>query len=100
MKRDDKSQSLATEAYPIVRQRILRGELATGEIISRRHQQFSKILIAGDPIAASEAMRDHIVSSRERTLARLEPYFEMGRQKGATYPRTRKDGDGGLEAVA
>ncbi len=32
----DKSQSLASEAYLTVRQRILRGELAIGQAISRR----------------------------------------------------------------
>jgi DNA-binding GntR family transcriptional regulator len=66
----------------------------------RRHQQLAKVLTAGDPVAAAEAMRDHIVSSMERTLARLEPYFEMGRQKGTKYQRTQKPGDTGMEAVA
>jgi len=66
----------------------------------RRHRQLAKVLNAGDPVAASEAMRDHIVSSMERTLARLEPWFEMGRQQGARYTRTRKDGESGIEAVA
>jgi len=36
MKFDDKSQSLAGEAYLVVRQRILRGDLAVGQAISRR----------------------------------------------------------------
>ena len=66
----------------------------------RRHQQLAKILTAGDPVAAAEAMRDHIVSSMERTLARLEPYFEMGKHKGATYTRPRRGGESGIGAVA
>ena len=36
MKLDDKAKSLAGEAYLVVRMRILRGELAVGQAISRR----------------------------------------------------------------
>src|SRR3984957_5797646 len=36
MKLDDKAKSLAGEAYQVVRMRILRGELAVGQAISRR----------------------------------------------------------------
>jgi len=66
----------------------------------RHHQQLMKALSAGDPALAAEAMRDHIVTSMERALARLEPYFEIGRQNGSKYTRTRKDRVQAVEAVA
>ncbi len=66
----------------------------------RRHQQLALVLAGGDPMKAAEAMRDHIVSSMERTLARLEPWFELGRQKGSKYTRVRKESDADVQAVA
>jgi DNA-binding GntR family transcriptional regulator len=42
----------------------------------RRHEKLVAILAGGDAKAAEEAMREHIVGSRERSLKRLTPYFE------------------------
>jgi DNA-binding GntR family transcriptional regulator len=41
-----------------------------------RHEQLAAALAGGDPKAAEDAMREHIVGSRERSLKRLAPYFE------------------------
>src|SRR5579863_5928951 len=43
----------------------------------QRHQDLVKVLASGDPAAAAEAMRDHIRSSMENTIQRLEPYFRL-----------------------
>jgi DNA-binding GntR family transcriptional regulator len=44
---------------------------------SRRHQQLMEALSSGDPYRAAEAMREHIRSSRQESLERLEPYFRL-----------------------
>jgi GntR family transcriptional regulator, rspAB operon transcriptional repressor len=54
----------------------------------KHHQELMKMLSKGDPEAAEKAMREHIVSSRERTLARLEAYFETGKNKKLRYVRS------------
>lgn len=53
----------------------------------KHHRELIKTLSKGDAGAAENAMREHIVSSRERTLARLEAYFATGR-KSRRYPRS------------
>ncbi len=60
-------------------------ERASRESIIR---ELMKMLSEGDPEAAEKAMREHIVSSRERTLARLEAYFETGKNKKLRYVRS------------
>jgi DNA-binding GntR family transcriptional regulator len=52
------------------------------------HENLMKVLVAGDPVAASEAMRQHIRSSMENALRRLEPYFQLQKAHPQTYSRT------------
>jgi DNA-binding GntR family transcriptional regulator len=54
------------------------------------HQNLMKVLAAGDPMAAGEAMRVHIQNRREKTLASLQPYFEMRGKFADTFARTPK----------
>jgi DNA-binding GntR family transcriptional regulator len=54
------------------------------------HQNLIKVLVAGDPGAASEAMRQHIRSSMEHALQRLEPWFQLQKVHPQTYSRTPK----------
>ena len=48
------------------------------------------MLASGDPAAAAEAMRDHIHSSMENTIQRLEPYFRLRKKYAGTFSRTGK----------
>jgi DNA-binding GntR family transcriptional regulator len=54
------------------------------------HQNLLKILVAGDPTAAGEAMRKHIQSRREKTLVSLQPYFDTRGKYVDTFSRTPK----------
>ena len=59
----------------------------------RGHQDLMEALSRGKRSVAAEAMSDHITSSMERTLARLEPYFRLGEEHGARYSRTTRLAD-------
>jgi DNA-binding GntR family transcriptional regulator len=52
------------------------------------HENLMKVLAGDDPVAASEAMRQHIRSSKENALRRLEPYFQLQKVYPQTYSRT------------
>ncbi len=54
---------------------------------SRRHQDLMEVLIGTDRDASATAMREHVVSSMQRALERLEPYFHARKSQGATYSR-------------
>ena len=54
----------------------------------RRHQSLIEVLAGGNPVAAAEAMREHINSALQNTLRRLEPYFELREANGRTYVRS------------
>jgi len=54
----------------------------------RRHQDLIEVLVGGDPVAAAEAMREHINSALQNTLHRLEPYFQLREANGKTYVRS------------
>jgi DNA-binding GntR family transcriptional regulator len=54
----------------------------------KHHQELLRALSKGSAEAAEKAMREHIVSSLERTLARLEAYFETGKRRGVRYVRS------------
>jgi DNA-binding GntR family transcriptional regulator len=56
----------------------------------KSHERLVAVLTSGTPAAAAEAMRHHIVSSMERTIARLESFFALGKKQGARYERIRK----------
>lgn len=61
-----------------------------GHNMPRRHQELLEVLGKGDPDAAAEAMRLHIVSSRDVLLQRLEPYFLLGDSSVQAYSRGSK----------
>jgi len=56
----------------------------------RRHQDLIDVLVKGVPDAATEAMRNHIMSALRNTLERLAPYFQMHEVNGKTYVRSLK----------
>jgi DNA-binding GntR family transcriptional regulator len=55
----------------------------------RRHEKLMAALAGGDPAAAAEAMRQHIIGSKQRSMDRLEPYFQERETNGATFSRQR-----------
>jgi GntR family transcriptional regulator, rspAB operon transcriptional repressor len=54
------------------------------------HENLIGVLVAGDPAAASEAMRQHIRDGMELALRRLEPFFQLQKVHPQTYSRTPK----------
>src|SRR5579864_1542615 len=56
----------------------------------QRHQDLVRVLASGDAAAAAEAMREHIRSSMENTIQRLEPYFRLRIKYAGTFSRTGK----------
>jgi DNA-binding GntR family transcriptional regulator len=54
------------------------------------HENLLKILIAADPPAAADAMRQHIRSSMENAMRRLDQYFQLQKVAPQTYSRTQK----------
>ncbi len=54
---------------------------------SRRHQALTEVLVGTDREAAAAAMREHVVSSMQRAIERLEPYFRARKVQGRTYSR-------------
>jgi DNA-binding GntR family transcriptional regulator len=57
-------------------------------ISPRRHQDLAKALAAGSPSKAASAMREHVRSSRQEALVRLQPYFEIRKRSGRTFSRS------------
>jgi uncharacterized protein (DUF302 family) len=47
-----------------------------------------EVLVAGNPVRAAEAMREHIEAALQNTLQRLEPYFQLREANGKTYIRS------------
>ncbi|MBZ5600940.1 MAG: GntR family transcriptional regulator [Acidobacteriia bacterium] len=62
-------------------------KVATPDDPPHTHQDLLKILSSDDSNAAGEAMRRHIQSSMQKTLRRLEPYFQMREQYADTFSR-------------
>jgi DNA-binding GntR family transcriptional regulator len=54
---------------------------------SRRHQDLMEVLVGRDRDASAAAMREHVISSMQRALERLEPYFRARKAQGKTYSR-------------
>ena len=48
------------------------------------------VLVRGDREAAAAAMREHVTTSMQRALERLEPYFRARKTHGKTYSRNPK----------
>jgi DNA-binding GntR family transcriptional regulator len=55
-----------------------------------RHIDLVNVLVTGDREAAAEAMREHVTTSMQRALERLEPYFRARKAHGKTYSRNPK----------
>ena len=55
---------------------------------TRRHQDLAKALSVSTPSKAAAAMREHVRSSRQEALVRLQPYFEMRKTSGRTFSRS------------
>ena len=47
-------------------------------------------LVAGDPMKAAEAMREHVNRGMENTMKRLKPYFRIRKACGKTFFRSEK----------
>ncbi len=60
------------------------------ECPAQRHQDLVRVLASGDPAAAAAAMREHIRSSMQNTIERLEPYFRLRKKYAGTFSRTGK----------
>jgi DNA-binding GntR family transcriptional regulator len=56
----------------------------------RHHQVLIEALSGGDPEAAAQAMRQHVMSSLHNALERLEPYFRLQKSNGNTFARSPK----------
>ena len=56
----------------------------------RRHMELLDVLVRGDREAAASAMREHVTTSMQRALERLEPYFRARKTHGKTYSRNPK----------
>lgn len=69
----DKTHALASTWLCVGQQSERKGPPA------RRHQKLMTQLGKRDPEEAGSAMREHIVGSKQRSLERLEPYFEARR---------------------
>lgn len=56
----------------------------------RRHEKLVAALARRDPEAAAEAMRQHIIGSKQRSMERLEPYFQKRETGGGSFSRARQ----------
>jgi DNA-binding GntR family transcriptional regulator len=56
-------------------------------ILARRHQDLMEVLAGMDCDASGAAMRQHVRTSMQRALHRLEPYFRARKMQGITYSR-------------
>jgi len=56
----------------------------------RRHMDLLDVLVTGDRESAAAAMREHVTTSMQRALERLEPYFRARKTHGKTYSRNPK----------
>jgi len=54
---------------------------------SRRHQDLMEVLVGTDRDASAAAMREHVITSMQRAIERLEPYFRARKTQGKTYSR-------------
>jgi DNA-binding GntR family transcriptional regulator len=55
----------------------------------RRHEKLMAALAKRNPEKAAAAMRQHIIGSKQRSLERLEPYFQKREAGGSTFSRPR-----------
>lgn len=58
--------------------------------IPHKHQKLIEALSTGDPNLAAEAMREHVASSMQNAMQRLEPYFRLAKTQADIYTRSPK----------
>ena len=62
----------------------------SSENAPRHHSELMEVLVAGDPMKAAEAMRNHVNRGMENTMKRLKPYFRIRKACGKTFFRSEK----------
>jgi|SRR5215469_13679439 len=80
----EKTRALSSTWLCVARQ------FSNGNAPRRSHQDLLEVLVTGDKDAAAAAMREHVTTSMERALQRLEPYFQARKNQGKTYSRNPK----------
>jgi DNA-binding GntR family transcriptional regulator len=55
-----------------------------------RHSELIDAVCSGDPLQASDAVRQHIAVGMERSLEVLQPYFQLRKATGRTFYRSDK----------
>jgi DNA-binding GntR family transcriptional regulator len=61
-----------------------------GHNTPHRHRDLIEALGQGDPDTAAVAMEEHIATSRDSILERLEPYFRLGDTSGQAFVRSAR----------
>jgi DNA-binding GntR family transcriptional regulator len=56
--------------------------------VRTRHQELAEAVTGTDPHRAAEAVRQHLAVGMERSLAVLEPYFNLRKATGRTFYRS------------
>lgn len=46
-----------------------------------------EVLVGMDRAASAAAMREHVITSMQQAIERLEPYFRARKMQGKTYSR-------------
>ena len=57
----------------------------------RRHQDLVETILDGEHARIADAVREHLVVGRQRTLEVLEPYFRMRKAAGRRFSRSDKN---------
>jgi len=55
-----------------------------------RHSELIDAVCSGDPLQASDAVRQHIAVGMDRSLEVLQPYFQLRKATGRTFYRSDK----------
>ena len=61
-----------------------------GEHPRRTHQDLVAVLSGTDPDAAAGAMRRHILASKDKSVERLTPWFQLHITRGTTFVRSSR----------
>jgi DNA-binding FadR family transcriptional regulator len=80
---DRADQSLASIWFCVARQ-------PSPDDPKRRHQDLMKVLSAGNPDLAANAMREHIACGLQHTMEVLEPYLQLRKASGSTFIRRQQ----------
>lgn len=79
----EKTHALASTWYCVTRE-------PSNDEPPRPHQVLVQALIAGTPVEAAEAMRQHVRVGMDNTMSRMKPYFRIRKAYGKTYFRSEK----------